>query len=221
MAFRMTCHHDRVIRWYAGLIVFSILGSLLSKLTGLDPGPIAPVAGAATLGLGFCACFADWVRSGGIPARWTLAGVTLFGAAAELVGLATGWPFGEYRYEAWWPWVGTPWGPFPLLLPVAWAVVAGGCALVFPRRPGLAALAATAIDLVMEPVMAGSLGYWRWVERGPMPGDAPIMNSVGWFGVSLVAALLIDRVRSEGGPWPKWVLLGHVALTLSLGLIGR
>lgn len=206
------------LRIYLGLVVFAVLGSGLSTALNLDPGPIAPVAAFLTLAAGFAALFSEPAAEPATARR--VAGIVALGAVSEIVGLATGYPFGRYVYTGeWWPSVPTPWGPFPLLLPVAWAMVAGGAALALPGRPVLAALLATAVDLVMEPVMAGPLGYWRWVEKGPLPGGAPLLNAVGWFGVSLLAALLIGSPSGEHRRRAATVLAAHTAMTLLLGAI--
>jgi putative membrane protein len=72
----------------------------------------------------------------------------------------------------------------------------------------------------MEPVMVRQLGYWRWLEAGPLPGGAPFANFLGWFATATLAAaiLLSTRPRLEQND-PVWVLAGHATLTLGLGAI--
>jgi putative membrane protein len=201
---------------YLGLVAFSILGSLMSALTKLSPGPIAPVASALTLLAGLAALYAEH-----IPTR-ALVTTLLIGTSAEVIGLATGYPFGRYVYTtAWQPTVQLgQLGPFPLLLPFAWLLMVGAAeGTVGPRpyRVLIVALLAAAIDLLMEPVMAGPLGYWKWLDKGPLPGGAPLLNFIGWFAVALLATT-VSR-QSEARPTARYVLAGHLALTVGIGLI--
>ncbi len=115
----MTARLSPAFRWYLGLVCFSILGSLLSQLTGLDPGPVAPIAAVATLLLGFS------VACRGLKLMVILA-ILAIGAASEVLGLYTGLVFGRYEYtDAWQPIFHLPGDkPFPLLLPFAWGMMA-------------------------------------------------------------------------------------------------
>lgn len=176
---------------------------------------VARVTALLTLGFGFVT-----VVRGTSTVR--VLGVLALGAGCEVVGLYTGFPFGRYVYtEAWWPTVPLPGDHrFPLLLPFAWAMVAGGSARLLKHRPiWMVGLAAACLDLLMEPVMVGTLGYWRWLDGGPLPGGVPVLNFVGWFLVSTGAAWLIgesDVEPRESG----WVLAGHLALVAVLALAG-
>ncbi len=236
-------------RWYLGLVSFSILGSLLSRLTGLDPGPIAPIAAVATLLLGFSvAC--RGLKFGVIFAILTI------GAASEVLGLYTGLIFGPYEYtNAWQPILNLPGGkPFPLLLPFAWGMMAvsayrlvsdlssrwlraGSVILVaagslpslwltplamaggwFVLRSNILAAAylAAAADLLMEYTMVHSLGYWRWFESG-LFFVSPPHNTLGWIGVSLLAAILLAKFPAsdlESNKEPGRVILVHLGFTL-------
>jgi putative membrane protein len=140
----------------------------------------------------------------------------------------TGLPFGAYRYtNAWWPTIrlGDA-GPFPLQLPFAWLLIVGASFLALRPFTGrwtwvVAALLAAAIDLAMEPVMTGPLGYWRWSEIGPLPGGAPLANTAGWAAVAMIAGIALetllppDRRKSLA---PALVLAGHVVLCVGLGV---
>ena len=209
---------------FLSLVAFSLLGSAFSRLTHLDPGPIAPVTSLLTLGVGVWATFEGYVRL--VPYAWArLGGALALGATAEVVGLATGLPFGRYAYtRAWWPTVELPVGPFPLALPFAWLLMAGASALSVPRSfltPFLGGLLAATVDFAMEPVMAGPLGYWRWLRPGPLPGGAPVLNFFGWWAVGTIAGFLLTLgVSPMRKTEPYWVLGGFAVLILGLGLIG-
>ncbi|MET8146438.1 carotenoid biosynthesis protein [Sphaerisporangium sp. NPDC005288] len=128
-------------------------------------------------------------------------GAAAVGYAAEWIGTRSGVPFGAYHYTGvLWP---SP-GGVPLIVALAW----GGMGLaaqavarrVAPRgrtaRACVGALALTAWDLFLDPQML-RLGLWRWEDTGPYRG-VPFSNFVGWFLVSLLVMVLIDRVA--GGP---------------------
>ncbi len=213
------------VRVFLFLVGFSLAGSALSRLAHLDPGPIVPVTSLLTLGAGVFATFGEYVRLASRPWPRLLVALGL-GAAAEVVGLATGFPFGRYAYtRAWWPTVELPVGPFPLALPFAWLLMAGAAVLSVPRSwlaPMLGGFLAAVVDLAMEPVMVGPLGYWRWLVPGPLPGGAPIANFLGWWAIGTLAGLVLTSQTSVVRPAPpRWVLGGFVVLILGLGLIGK
>ena len=85
----------------------------------------------------------------------------------------------------------------------------------------LAPLMATLIDFFMEPVMTRTLGYWRWLEPGPLPGSAPWLNPVGWFATSFIAALILKRGKAKSQiADATWVLISYVMLIAALWAIG-
>ena len=203
--------------------MFSLCGSLLSKLTGLQPGPIAPIASAATIGFGFVAIFEPILRTKekrSIP----LLGVAFFGSAAvEIIGISTGLPFGTYAYtDAWKPVADINHHNFPILLPFAWLLIVGASITLCNkfRQPILCgALLATAIDAIMEPVMTGPLAYWHWNPKGPLPGGASLLNPIGWFATSLIVGLLLKSFPLNQRRIAATVLAGHLLLTFGIGAI--
>jgi len=147
-----------------------------------------------------------------------LAAVALFGFAVEVAGANTGLPFGAYSYtDALRPRV---FGA-PLVIGVAWmTLVAQSWSLVAPlnlrRTPAvlLAALLTSAADLVIDPLAANQLGYWRW-ERGGIYYGIPATNFAGWLLTSL-AALFVFARRLEPTFWARAVGLA-ITLFFSLG----
>jgi len=128
----------------------------------------------------------------------TLAGG--LGFATELVGVASGRPFGHYTYGAG---LGPRAGGVPLLAAAAWAmmarpawIVAGTLAARPALRVPLAAAALTAWDVFLDPRMARE-GYWSWPDGGRYEG-IPASNFLGWLatgaGVFAVWAAF-DRAR--------------------------
>lgn len=61
----------------------------------------------------------------------------------------------------------------------------------------IAALWMTAIDLVIDPLAAGTLDYWRWAGGGAYYG-IPARNFLGWFTVSLLIFGLIGVLFRRG-----------------------
>jgi uncharacterized membrane protein len=207
-------------RLYLFLVCFSAAGHILTNQVRLDPGFIAPLASGATLLCGLVAAHWEYWQLG--KTAWMRTGaVFVGGATVELIGLKTGFPFGHYAYTGqWMPWIFFPGiGIFPLLLPFAWVLVAGSSSLSSRWAIGAAALAA-GLDLVMEGALAGKMGYWRWQSVGPLLGHSPWSNSVSWFVLSLVAALVMRRGVEEKLDWriPLSVLAGQLVLMLCLTL---
>lgn len=132
-------------------------------------------------------------------AQVAAAGIT--GFAAELVGVATGRPFGHYTYT---DKLGPRVGGVPVLAAAAWAMmsrpawtVAG---LISRRRAARVVLAAgglTAWDAFLDPRMARD-GYWIWPDGGRYEG-IPASNFLGWFVTAIgVFALWDDDEPSDG-----------------------
>ncbi|MFI7445593.1 carotenoid biosynthesis protein [Nonomuraea indica] len=171
---------------------------ILQVVSGLhaDPGRFTTpiVAVLALSAVSFAAAARGWTRA-----------LTAFGAAvatgyaAEVIGVATGFPFGAYRYTgALWPEV----GGVPVAVAVAWggmglAAYGIGCAVAaaWPVRLAAGALAMTAWDLFLDPQMI-RLGLWTWAEPGPYRG-VPLTNFAGWLLVSLLVMVVLWRVLGD------------------------
>jgi putative membrane protein len=130
--------------------------------------------------------------------------------AFEAVGLATGFPYGEYRY-------GEALGPtllgVPFLVPLAWLMMAWPSYLLAEQlarrratRIAVAAAVFAAWDVVLDPQMVQA-GYWTWAHPQPgLPGidTVPLTNLAGWLlaGAVLMTALelLVTRTQAAGSP---------------------
>ncbi|GIF05729.1 carotenoid biosynthesis protein [Actinoplanes siamensis] len=135
---------------------------------------------------------------------------TLGGFAVEAVGVATGFPFGDYEYSG-------RLGPrllgVPLIIPLAWTWMAWPAWLAALRvarrripRIAVAAAGLAAWDLFLDPQMVAE-DYWRWRDPVPaLPGvpGVPIGNYLGWLGFALLlmAALAAAAGRSADLPRP-------------------
>lgn len=122
-------------------------------------------------------------RRGGLP----LAAAGSIGFGAELIGVATGRPFGRYTYS---DQLGPRIRGVPLLAAAAWAIMArpawiaaGWLSTRTALRVPLAAAALTAWDVYLDPRMAGE-GYWTWPGGGRYEG-VPASNFAGWFATGL------------------------------------
>ena len=108
----------------------------------------------------------------------------LIGFLAELIGVQTGLPFGEYTYgES----LGPKWWGVPLVIGVNWFLVAvGSQALLRLRTNDIwirtigAALVMVGFDLLVEPV-AIQIDFWHWSG-----GEIPLQNYAGWLLVGLI-----------------------------------
>ena len=122
------------------------------------------------------------------------------GFGTELVGVATGRPFGHYSYS---DKLGPRVGGVPLLAAAAWAMMARPAWVVASRisrrwRVPLAAGALTAWDVFLDPRMARD-GYWSWPAGGRYEG-IPASNFLGWFvtGLGVFAVFEALDADSEG-----------------------
>jgi carotene biosynthesis associated membrane protein len=163
----------------------------------------------ATVGLYFAAAAAHaWVHRG---ARWAggfAAIATGSGFLVEALGVHTGFPFGSYAY-------GDSLGPrllgVPLVIPLAWAMLAYPALLVGRRLAGARRWATPLVggwalaswDVFLDPQMVEA-GHWRWADATPaLPGvpGIPLTNYAGWLAASVVLMALLDRLPR--GPAPE------------------
>lgn len=126
--------------------------------------------------------------------------LTAYTYAIELVGLATGWPYGQFEYGVS---LGPMLGGVPLALPILFiplvvnAYLLGLLLLGRHGRRRLARLAAVIplvllIDVVLDPG-AVALGFWAYDPVGPFYG-VPWMNYGGWLLSAIVGVLVLDAI---------------------------
>jgi uncharacterized membrane protein len=164
--------------------------------------------------------------------------------AAELLGTATGWPFGDYAYT---DFLGYKiLGRVPFGIPLSWfslgfaAYLLGGAAASrFGLKPGavwtvaIGAWLLTVWDLVLDPAMAHEampVRFWEWRESGAYHGT-PLKNFAGWAatGVAFMAPSRVlwreDVVLPPRRAWFPFVVYAAnvgfgMALAASVGLTG-
>jgi len=165
------------------------------------------------------------VTHAGISRGWrTGVGVLLLVAGTavlvEAIGLATGFPYGEYRY-------GDVLGPrllgVPFLVPLAWLMMAWPSwvlAARLARRPvarvAVAAAVFAAWDVVLDPQMVQA-GYWTWAHPRPgLPGidTVPLTNLGGWVLAGLLLMTLLEVLVARTATAPR---IGDAAPLLVLG----
>jgi putative membrane protein len=165
------------------------------------------------------------VTHAGISRGWrTGLGVLLLVAGVavvvEAIGLATGFPYGEYRY-------GDVLGPrllgVPFLVPLAWLMMAWPSRVLaarLARRPVARVVLAAAVfagwDVVLDPQLVQA-GYWTWTHPRPgLPGidTVPLTNLVGWLLAGLLLMALLEGLVARTATAPR---IGDAAPLLVLG----
>ena len=162
--------------------------------------------------------------------------VSAFAYAVESVGVATGFPYGNFFY-------GEALGPrflglVPYLLPVTYVpLVVGAVAAAWTPgrlapRIALSAILLVLIDAVLDPG-ATALGFWIWPEGGPYYG-VPLSNFAGWLlsgAVSAALLLTVGRIYNPPPPgaldsailslafWTGTAVFSGLALPALLGLV--
>ena len=213
---------------HIALIIFSTVAML--TIVNRPPGPWLLQEPAATVmrlawtlsgplyvtlgALAALALLMSWLGAGRALALF--ASATAVSLGAELLGTATGLPFGDYHYSGLLGYRVLGRVPFPI--PLSWFYMLTGCLVAVARRnpnsndrsawrwAAVGALYLVAWDVAMDPAMVHT-GHWAW-GRGDMfhaPGVPPVLaalftapafygmplsNWLGW----LLTATLIARV---------------------------
>ncbi|MDA0141134.1 carotenoid biosynthesis protein [Solirubrobacter deserti] len=173
----------------------ALFGSLAAAQIAYGRSRRTPAATRGIVGLMLATSLAEARRPGPVLA----AGAIGFGA--ELVGVATGKPFGHYSYSEQ---LGPRVRGVPVLAAAAWAMMARPAWAVagrFSRHPAarvpLAAGALTAWDVYLDPRMVRE-GYWSWPGGGRYEG-VPASNFAGWFVTGLGVFAAFAALEREGG----------------------
>ena len=132
----------------------------------------------------------------------------LIGVSVEMVGIKTGWIFGQYSYGTT---LGFKFNGVPLLIGINWFIIVYSSGILALRlrkifttlhsktnKPAYSkwigssviidgAVIATLFDLIMEPA-AVKLGFWSWQS-----GTIPMINYLSWFLISTVILLIFHK----------------------------
>jgi uncharacterized membrane protein len=203
--------------WQLGVIEIWVLYALLMAYYVLGPpmGLSAPpvMLFVTTLSLfAFSIGHAVWSLGG----RQALLFLSLtFGISLvfETVGVLTGWVYGPYYYTSR---LGFKvFGLVPLMIPVAWFMMIYPSHVLIERLAGnsrratlrwtiwlaaLSALAMTAWDLVMDPLMVSG-GHWVWKVAGAYFG-IPVHNYAGWLVTTFCVYLAYRLITAHQSPRP-------------------
>jgi putative membrane protein len=135
------------------------------------------------------------------------------GFLAEEIGTHTGVPFGRYTYDGS---LGPRLGGVPLVIPLAWVMMAWPALLVARRIgravPFVAGWALASWDVFLDPQMVAA-GHWRWHDvAAHLPGipSVPVTNYLGWLAVATVLMAVLHRVvpRAAANDAPPLALYG-------------
>jgi putative membrane protein len=197
--------------WSAAGLIFTV-----GKITPVDvnawplpPGLIAFVQGCVATGdpililLAFANTHVHAARewTPHVARRWGLM-IIVGSLIIETMGVATGLPFGDYRYT-------TRFGPMigmvPLTIPLAWHVVVTNAlflvrATARPSSTGgeafLTGLICTVYDFILEPFATSpAKQYWVWHD-----GVIPRKNYAAWFVLSAALTWLFAPAVSSRFP---------------------
>jgi putative membrane protein len=212
----------RIIRFLPWLLAAATVGGQILWILASPQGRVVLTIATVTTFFLASASHAAIFRG----PRWAggyLAIALGLGWLAEAVGTATGQPFGSYSYSEQ---LGWRLGAVPLVIPMAWAMMAYPCLLaarVLAGRRVAAVLVGgwlfASWDLFLDPQMVGE-GYWNWDHVGTaLPGIAeiPTHNFIGWFVVAviLMAALTALPHSSADDRVPNfllsWTYVGSIA----------
>ena len=207
-------HGWRRAALWTTLAVFAVLwlGGVASAWLGVQRNDAGQLASLFLLTAGLVVLLGERTGRGVL----LLACVALLGFAVEALGVRFGVPFGRYVYtDALRPQVlGVPvvMGPAWMVLVAFASDAAGRLRLRGWKAVLFAALLTTATDLVIDPLAANRLGYWRWEEAGSYYG-VPLVNFAGWFLTALVAC------RIKGARENFWAGLVGAAIMLFFALL--
>lgn len=185
--------------------------------------------GALVLVLGFLgAWLALWEAAGPVRATAAALAVTGFTLSIEVVGAATGLPFGAHSYGTALGWRVA--GLVPFTIPLSWFMMlfaTTGLALRAGLRARYTALLATvgllAWDVLMEPAMSAAFPFWVWRESGIWHG-MPLANWMAWAVIGPIIGLLMQRLARPhlpaiaGTRLPEVIYIVNGLLPLAMAL---
>lgn len=217
--FRLMGRDNWAFNLFTGLIIFSICGTLVSRIFHSDPGLIAQITLLLII-LAGAVCVGRQVSS-----RPALFIALTIGLLATILNSVSGLPFGHFKLQGtWWPVI--PFGAslLPLVLPIVWLMIATGSFLTLRRffSPGGAAVGgaimAALIDLPSEMALTKIFNFWHWKGDGGF--GAPIQNTLAWFVLSLISGFLLasSQKRKVIDATPAHVLSLFCALLAITGL---
>ncbi len=209
------------VRLLLGCAVFAIAGFFAVRFPN-TPGTTTGSL-VSTVAIALPAFFAFFRRFGVRRSVPVLLALSFLGFAVELMGVVTGFPYGEFSYaEKLGPRIG---GLVPSTLPLSWVPLVLGAVAATERveRPDsrlrwlswgvAAAVLLVAFDGVLDPG-AAHLGFWVWPTGGPYYG-VPLSNYAGWLLSSLAASALLLALAPWGQTQPRAGMLDSTLISLA------
>ncbi|WP_291784498.1 carotenoid biosynthesis protein [Cecembia sp.] len=140
------------------------------------------------------------------------------GYGSEVMGVHTGFPFGNYNYG---PVLGIKLMEVPLMIGVNWLLLIYLTGSILNRLINIDWLAASigaitmvSIDYAIEPV-AIALDFWSWEG-----GIIPLSNYIGWFGVAFIIHMIYRKLQfKKENKIAVFLLANLVAFFLILNFI--
>ena len=201
---------------FVGSVVFSLAGAALlnffpvqaaaalgviADVTGLTLADLIKIPTWVNMAMLPVIAFALYLPELGWPKSLAFLAVgCVIGAAAELVGTQTGFPFGPYSYG---DFLGAKIaGHVPWLIPPSWYAISI-VSLDLGRRLGLGragrvgavALFMVLWDVALDPAMNHAFPFWKYDVGGVFFG-MPLVNWAGW---ALTSALIAVGYEALGG----------------------
>ena len=202
---RVSRRLDRLVREHRFTIavVFPVVGALLlvGSAEGVLPAPLTfnpalILLGTLVMRLPLIAGLLPLVdrRLGA-----SLAALTGYAYGIEVVGVTTGWPYGDFQYVVdLGPMVaGVPIGLPVFFLPLVvnsyllTTLVIASISRGWGGRVTGALIAVLGIDLVLDPA-AVALGFWTYLEGGGYYG-VPASNYLGWLLSGTIAIIVLEK----------------------------
>lgn len=141
--------------------------------------------------------------------------IWLLGYAVEILGVKTGFPFGDYAYG---DVLGWNFFEVPPMIGINWLLVIwGGFSIAktfyVPRqiRWLVTAVLVVGLDILIEPV-AIHYGLWSWADGYP-----PLENYLGWMVVAAALALIFEKYPLV--PKPRLGATAFVCQLLFFGVL--
>jgi putative membrane protein len=186
----MTYHKDKIVS--SAIVILHLVGAIGSAMPQTRDFVVSltPINLLITAGL-LAYCHEASTRK----LISFLTGSFLIGYFIEVVGVATGFPFGEYGY-------GNTLGfkvlNVPLLIGLNWFILSYSFGMLTAElrtsilvKAVIGALGMVALDYFIEPI-AIRFDYWSWTES-----TIPLTNYIGWFVIAFLIQLIFHSLFNK------------------------